>query len=313
MASATMVAMVQVQAKCTRRGSRCRMSGFARPMENNGGGLLPWWGGGTIPTGQAAGIVTPPANPATGQPATVIAVSNYAGSFGDNYSGGPLCGGCLPWETYPGTNMPPGTTRIGWNGYWGTVYGDAPSFTVGGGSLRGYFDYQTVQFVKLASVTDGTSNTLMVGEVLPVQSADSNFWNENGCCAGRRYPSTGTPTQSPPPPRIASSGRVPCSVAATAPRRRASRACTRGERISSSATAPCTSSRPASVFPLMPPWAAAPAARSSAPTPTDNLSMQRSGKQPGGLAHRGAFFSCSLGCVASTVFPGFNSLSARPG
>ncbi len=154
---------------------------------NNGGGLLPWLTT-SNPTGQGAGIVTPPTNPATGQPATVIAVTNYAGSFGDNYSGGPLCGGCLPWETYPGTNLPPGTPRIGWNGYWGTVYGDAPNFAVGGGSLRGYFDYQTVQFVKLASVTDGTSNTLMIGEVLPVQSADSNFWNENGCCAGTTIP-----------------------------------------------------------------------------------------------------------------------------
>ena len=39
----------------------------------------------------------------TGQPATVIPVANYSGSYGDNYSGGPLCGGCLPWETYPAT------------------------------------------------------------------------------------------------------------------------------------------------------------------------------------------------------------------
>jgi prepilin-type N-terminal cleavage/methylation domain-containing protein/prepilin-type processing-associated H-X9-DG protein len=154
---------------------------------NNGGGLLPWLTA-TNPTGQGAGIVSPPVNPANGQPATVIAVANYAGSFGDNYSGGPLCGGCLPWETYPGTNLPPGTPRIGYNGYWGTVYGDAPNFTVGAGSLRGYFDYQTLQVVKIASVTDGTSNTIMVGEVLPIQSADSNFWNENGGTAGTTIP-----------------------------------------------------------------------------------------------------------------------------
>jgi prepilin-type N-terminal cleavage/methylation domain-containing protein/prepilin-type processing-associated H-X9-DG protein len=154
----------------------------------NGGGLLPWWGGGSNPAGNAAGIVTPPYNPATGQPATVIAVTNYSGSFGDNYSGGPLCGGCLPWETYPGTNLPPGTPRIGWNGYWGTVYGDAPNFAVGGGSLRGFFDYQTLQTVKIASVTDGTSNTILVGEVLPVQTIDSNFWNENGGTAGVTIP-----------------------------------------------------------------------------------------------------------------------------
>jgi len=154
---------------------------------NNGGGRLPWLTA-SNPTGQGAGIVTPPADPSTGLPATVIAVTNYAGSFGDNYSGGPLCGGCLPWETYPGTNLTPGTPRIGWNGYWGTVYGDAPNFTIGGGSLRGFFDYQTLQIVRIASVTDGTSNTILGGEVLPVQSADSNFWNENGCCAGTTIP-----------------------------------------------------------------------------------------------------------------------------
>jgi prepilin-type N-terminal cleavage/methylation domain-containing protein/prepilin-type processing-associated H-X9-DG protein len=153
----------------------------------NGNGLLPWLTA-TNPTGQGAGIVTPPANPATGVPATIIGVTNYSGSFGDNYSGGPLCNGCLPWETYPGTNLAPGFPRIGWNGYWGTVYGDQPNFAVGGGSLRGFFDYQTLQIVKIAGVTDGTSNTIMVGEVIPIQAADSNFWNENGCCAGTTIP-----------------------------------------------------------------------------------------------------------------------------
>jgi prepilin-type N-terminal cleavage/methylation domain-containing protein/prepilin-type processing-associated H-X9-DG protein len=153
----------------------------------NGGGLLPWLTA-TNPTGQGAGLGSPPINPATGVAATVIAVSNYAGSFGDNYSGGPLCSGCLPWETYPGTNLPPGRPRIGWLGYWGTVYGDAPNFAIGGGSLRGFFDYQTLQVVKIAGVTDGTSNTIMVGEVIPIQAADSNFWNENGGCAGTTIP-----------------------------------------------------------------------------------------------------------------------------
>jgi prepilin-type processing-associated H-X9-DG protein len=115
-------------------------------------------------------------------------VANYAGSFGDNYAGGPLCGGCLPWETYPGTNLPPGRPRIGWHGYWGTVYGDAPNFTPGRGRLRGFFDYLTLQTVSLSSVPDGTSQSLMVGEVLPYRAADSNFWYFNGATAGTTVP-----------------------------------------------------------------------------------------------------------------------------
>jgi len=42
--------------------------------------------------------------------------------------------------------------------------------------------------VTIASITDGTSNTLMVGEVLPAQTADSNFWNNNGCTFGTTVP-----------------------------------------------------------------------------------------------------------------------------
>jgi prepilin-type N-terminal cleavage/methylation domain-containing protein/prepilin-type processing-associated H-X9-DG protein len=129
----------------------------------------------------------PPINPATGQPHTMVLVSNYAGSFGDNYCGGPLVGG-LPWVTYPGTNLLPGQSRIGWLGYWGTTYGDAPNFTRGGGSLRGFFDYETLQVVKMAGVTDGTSNSIIAGEILPIQAADSEFWMKNGATAGTTVP-----------------------------------------------------------------------------------------------------------------------------
>ena len=118
----------------------------------------------------------------------VVPVANYAGSFGDNYCGGPLNGG-LPWETYPGDDLPPGQPRIGWDGFWGTSFGPGSSASViGGGRLRGMFDYLTLQTVKLASVTDGTSNTLMVGEVIPSRAADSNFWESNGATAGTTVP-----------------------------------------------------------------------------------------------------------------------------
>ena len=168
-------------------------NGWLCPSDGtNGNGLLPWWGGGANYNGQSAGISTPPINPVTGQAATVIAIANYSGSFGDNFAGGPLCGGCLPWETWPGTNLLAGAPRIGWNGFWGTVYDQnlALPGTSGylGGNLRGFFDYRTLQVVKIASVTDGTSNTIMAGEVLPIQDADNNFWNTNGGTAGTTIP-----------------------------------------------------------------------------------------------------------------------------
>jgi len=145
----------------------------------NGSGKLHWGGDGNDPQGQwPAG--NPPTNPATGKPATIVPVANYAGSFGDNYCGGPLCGG-LPWETYPApTTITPGKPRIGYDGYWGT--------NNGGGTLRGMFDYITSQTVSMAGVLDGTSNTLLVGEVLPFRAADSNFYNQNGSTAGTTVP-----------------------------------------------------------------------------------------------------------------------------
>jgi prepilin-type N-terminal cleavage/methylation domain-containing protein len=140
-------------------------------------GLRPLaWGDGQYPASW------PPIDPATGTWATVVPVANYAGSFGDNYCGGSLLGihGTLPWETPAGTNPPLGQPRIGYDGFWGTTFGrmafDGPRN--GGGRLRGFFDYLTLQTVSLNSVLDGTSQSLMVGEVLPYRVADSNFWEQ---------------------------------------------------------------------------------------------------------------------------------------
>jgi len=148
---------------------------------NNGAGKLP---NGQVtsagdPKGQFCNQVI---NPATGTVTTWCPVSNYAGSFGDNYCGGPLCPPGLPWETpIPPANPPVGQPRIGWNGYWGT---NLPN-----GSLRGFFDYRGTQPPPtIASVTDGTSNSIIVGEVLPVRAADSNFWFQNGGLAGTTVP-----------------------------------------------------------------------------------------------------------------------------
>jgi prepilin-type processing-associated H-X9-DG protein len=155
----------------------------------NGNGLLPHGapGGVSNGTGQYPDSATP-LNPFTGAATTVVPVSNYAGSFGDNYCGGPLlgAGGGLPWETKDGTQPLPGQPRIGHYGFWGTTTGVALALT--GGSLRGFFDYRTQQTVGINSVTDGTSNTIIVGEVLPSRVADSNFWHMNGSSAGTTVP-----------------------------------------------------------------------------------------------------------------------------
>ena len=109
-----------------------------------------------------------PQNPFTNTPENRVPYSNYAGSFGDNYAIGALTGP-NPWETYPWpANPPPGKIRIGYPGFWGTTF-DETNATRGPGQLRGYFCYriQGIGPVRVASITDGTSNTIMLGESYP--------------------------------------------------------------------------------------------------------------------------------------------------
>jgi prepilin-type N-terminal cleavage/methylation domain-containing protein/prepilin-type processing-associated H-X9-DG protein len=145
-------------------------------------------------------INNPPSNPATRAPATTIPVSNYAGSFGDNQVIGGLFKGNNPWET-PACGTPAaGQPQIGYPGFWGSTY-RCDTLATTGGSLRGFFDYRSGQVVNMAGVTDGSSSSIMVGEVIPQQAADSNLYCLNGGTAGVTVPlnwnTSGVPGQYP--------------------------------------------------------------------------------------------------------------------
>ncbi len=125
---------------------------------------------------------SPPTDPSTNRPSEVVPVSNYAGSYGDNYCGLIYTDGspAVPWESRPDTPPPPGLPRIGYFGPHGSKWG--------GGSLRGMFDEYTNQTTSLGSVRDGTSTTLLVGEVLPKRNARSGLWHFLGATAGTTIP-----------------------------------------------------------------------------------------------------------------------------
>ena len=157
--------------------------GFRADANSNGGGL-----------GQYA--VTAAPLPPGGTGARMVPVSNYLVSFGDNYCIGALTpGATFPTETpYSLWPNPPGLARIGWPGYQGTfadINANLPP-TGAPGSLRGMFDATTNQVVSVASITDGTSNTISAGESLPAQRADNNVWqfsaNANGTTVPINYP-----------------------------------------------------------------------------------------------------------------------------
>jgi prepilin-type processing-associated H-X9-DG protein len=165
---------------CPSDGKNGSPPGFM-PMDSQN---EPAYGGAALanPHGQAPAY-GPPLNPSTGQFVTVVPVTNYAFSWGDN------CAGCgvgsnLPWEHVPGAPIPPGGWRIGWPGYWGTNVSDG----FDSGQLRGYADYMTGQFGSINDTTDGTSNTVLVGEVLPNADANNNFWTTTGAASGTTIP-----------------------------------------------------------------------------------------------------------------------------
>ena len=135
-------------------------------------------------TGQSPAGFVPYGNAGTFTPAPppdpnrqIVPVTNYYMSFGDNYAILPLVG-ANPWETN-GTAVPP-APQIGYNGFWGT--------NNAGGTMRGFADYSTGGTATLASVTDGTSNTLIIGEGLPDEDPNSEMWGFTGTASGVTIP-----------------------------------------------------------------------------------------------------------------------------
>ncbi len=129
-----------------------------------------------------------PIDPATGEAVTRVPVTSYVGSFGDNYSVTSLLPSS-PWETPCGASLPPGQTRFGWPGFWGTTYGcDEAAGRDNGGKLRGIFDYRTGQTTRLQEISDGASTTILVGETLSAQRADVILWEAHSAAAGTAIP-----------------------------------------------------------------------------------------------------------------------------
>ena len=157
------------------------MTVFLCPSDgNNGQGIVPYGPTGTYPYINT----TPPPNPKGG--AVGVPCTNYNLSFGDNYLVLPL--GCTnPWETVPITTPVPGLIRRGWDGFWGTN-GTVISLSGGSGSMRGFADYRTGQTATVQSVTDGMSNTILVGEVLPAQDANNEMYGNTGIGSGTTVP-----------------------------------------------------------------------------------------------------------------------------
>ncbi len=154
------------------------MPAFLCPSDgNNGGGLVPYGAMGTY------SVSTPPPRP--GSPAGTVGMvpsTNYNMSFGDNYAVLPLSGP-NPWETQILT-MTPGMFQRGWPGFWGTNN----AFNGQGGVMRGFSDYSTAQVASVQSVTDGMSNTILLGEVLPDQDSNNEMYGFTGAASGTTLP-----------------------------------------------------------------------------------------------------------------------------
>ena len=125
--------------------------------------------------------VTPPPDPNR----QYVPVTNYYMSFGDNYAIGNLTPTANPWETPYGTTAVPPNPQIGHNAYWGRSTNGVDGTS---GRMRGFSDYFDGQVASIASVTDGTSNTIFAGEGLPLEDPNSEMWGFTGGALGVTVP-----------------------------------------------------------------------------------------------------------------------------
>jgi prepilin-type N-terminal cleavage/methylation domain-containing protein/prepilin-type processing-associated H-X9-DG protein len=159
-----------------------RVGAFACPSDGNNTGFTPYGALGTY------SVMTPPSPPGTTS-AGLVPTTNYNMSFGDNYAVLPL--GCTnPWETKPPFTM--GVPRRGFDGFWGTsnmtTYGLGGLSIVDQGTMRGFSDYRTTGTASVQSVTDGMSNTILIGEVLPAQDSNNEMYGHTGLASGTTIP-----------------------------------------------------------------------------------------------------------------------------
>ena len=159
-----------------------RVSAFVCPSDGLNSGILP----ANVPTGQYP-MYGPPPNPSGG--AKGVYGVNYHLSHGDNYTIGNLSNvGSNPWET-PCSGAAVGQPQIGFPGFWGTSFDCAITDPkLGGGTMRGMSDYRTGHYTNMAGITDGTSNTLLVGESLPAEDANNEFFTATAASMGITIP-----------------------------------------------------------------------------------------------------------------------------
>ena len=160
------------------------MTVFLCPSDgNNGGGIVPFGATGTY----SADTVIPP-NPSGGPMG--VPVTNYMMSFGDNYAILGVSNCPNPWELGP--PFPTGVPRRGYDGFWGTsnltANGMSGYIVFDQGVMRGFSDYRTRGVATIPSVTDGLSNTILVGEALPAQDANNEMYGFTGVASGTTIP-----------------------------------------------------------------------------------------------------------------------------